>query len=255
MSKLGPDVLTSLLATVTGEPFQPVRLYYTVPSESVATKSLSGLRCIDEDKRGRCWVWLYDDEAASLTFERPRKDLPADVHPIVIGRFRFPQKTCMTLDVRSAERAIEAAKFFAPILGSCVVLARLRVINRWFQVREASDGLDRLDKLLDANVVRTNLTGARDAIAQAISAPGTEMGDEGTLAARLEDVPLVEDLPLIAEDVAQNFGDLRLALRLRAERVHEHWQGNTGVTLADIIRQAAERGVRTHRRNVKRRRS
>ena len=62
----------------------------------------------------------------------------------------------MTLEVRSAERAIEAARFFAPLLGPSVGLERLRVVNRWFDAGEAAVGLDRLDKLLDANVVRTD---------------------------------------------------------------------------------------------------
>ena len=152
--KPSPDAPHTLLTTVTGEAFQPVRLYYAVPNKAVVTKLFARLRCIDEDSRGRCWVWLYRDEAESLAFPRPRSELPADVHPIVIGRFRFPDKTRMTLEVRSADRAVEAAKFFAPLLGPSVVLGRLRVVNRWFAAEEATAGLDRLDKLLDANVVR-----------------------------------------------------------------------------------------------------
>ena len=239
------DARTPLLVTVTGEPFQPVRLYYAVPSRRVATKALETLRCIDKDERAKCWVWLYVDEAASLTFERARKDLPAGVHPIVIGRFRFPDKNFMALEVRSVPRAIEAAKFFAPILGPSIVLTRLRVINRWFKVEEATAGLDRLDKLLDANVVRVNPKDAEDALVQAMAGTRTQ---EEKLAAfwahmetvRRKDVPLVEDFPLIPEEETPEFQDLTLTLRFRTIRAFEHWQGNTGITLADVIQRVVK---------------
>jgi hypothetical protein len=70
-----------LLTTVTGEPFQPVRLYYTTPGKPFVTRILSQLRCMDEDREGGRWVWLYTAEAKPLTFGRPYAELPAEVHP------------------------------------------------------------------------------------------------------------------------------------------------------------------------------
>jgi hypothetical protein len=58
----------ALLTTVTGEPFQPVRLYYTIPSKPFVTRILSRLHCIEEERKGGRWVWLYMAEAESLTF-------------------------------------------------------------------------------------------------------------------------------------------------------------------------------------------
>lgn len=78
----------------------------------------------------------------------------ARAHPIILGCFRFPTKDKAVLEVRSFERAIEAAKFFGPMFGSKVVLRRLRIINRLIRASEADGGLERLDKLLDANVVK-----------------------------------------------------------------------------------------------------
>lgn len=229
-----------LLHTVTGEPFVPVRLYWTLKSKPAVTKVLGALRCIDEDKRAKCFVWLYDDEATSLTFGMPRERLSPEVHPIVIGRLRFPDVKQLVLAVRSVERAIEAAKFFAPRFGSNAVLSRLRIINRWFELREAGVGLERLDGLLDADVTRVEPEDDGAALARAISVARTEGERQQVLAAfvaeaRRRDVPLVEDLPLAPEEETPDFRDLTRTLRLRALRSRERWSGDTKVTLGDVI--------------------
>jgi hypothetical protein len=141
-----------LLTTSTGEPFQPVRLYYTLPAKPLVTRVLLGLRCMQEDRETGRWEWLYQAEAEALTFARPRAELPPEVHPVVIGVLRFPKKGGMILEVRSYERAIAAAKFFAPLFGPRVVLERARIVNRFFEGTELAGGLDQLDRHLDQNV-------------------------------------------------------------------------------------------------------
>ncbi len=42
-----------LLATMTQEPFQPVRLTYSIPSAAFALEKLSALECVAELLRGR----------------------------------------------------------------------------------------------------------------------------------------------------------------------------------------------------------
>jgi hypothetical protein len=145
---IDPD---ALLSTVTGEAFQPVRLYYEIPNGEAVTKAFKKLACMDHDRRAGCWVWLYEREAARLRFGMPRESLPAAAHPIVIGRFHLHEAgTRMFLAVRSNERAFEAAKFFGSLLGSKVSLIRVRLVNRWFKVdfplhaEDATPGLDDL---------------------------------------------------------------------------------------------------------------
>jgi len=43
-----------LLATMTNEPFQPVRLYYAIPDRAFVTKKLRGLKCMVEVPPERC---------------------------------------------------------------------------------------------------------------------------------------------------------------------------------------------------------
>jgi len=50
-----------------------------------------------------------------------------------------------------------------------------------------------------------------------------------------EDVPLVEDFPLVPEEETPEFRELAVTLQLCGVRALEHWQGNTHLTLAAII--------------------
>jgi hypothetical protein len=57
-----------VLATITGELFQPVRLHYQVLEQAGLERALEKLRCLEHDSPRRRRVWLYDHEARSLRF-------------------------------------------------------------------------------------------------------------------------------------------------------------------------------------------
>src|SRR5207253_2563585 len=81
----------ALLATVTGEKFQPVRLHYQVFDSAGLARSMKKLRCLDYVVAQKRWVWLYDHEAKELPFERSWAELTKQFgHPVVIGSF-FPR--------------------------------------------------------------------------------------------------------------------------------------------------------------------
>jgi hypothetical protein len=235
----------ALLCTVTGEPFQPVRLYYAGKDRAALTKIFKGLRCMDHDRRAGCWVWLYEHEAAPVTFGQPRDKIDPRAHPIVIGRFTF-ERAFVVLAVRSVARAVEAARFFGSRFGQATVLARGRLVNRWFEAQEAAAGLDRLDAMLDADVTVIDPADAEARFEKAMAGTRNEAEKLEALAVHREeqrrrDVPLVEDFPLHAEEETPEFRDLKFTLELRAVRAHEHWKGNTQVTLADLIYGLVER--------------
>lgn len=139
----------------------------------------------------------------------------ARAHPIILGCFRFPTKDKAVLEVRSFERAIEAAKFFGPMFGSKVVLRRLRVINRLVGASEADGGLERLDKLLDANVVKIDPAKLEAEIEALLAlAPTQEEKQRDYFAFSRErekkDVPLVEDFPVGSPDSRRASRNARL---------------------------------------------
>jgi hypothetical protein len=101
----------SVLSTVTGELFQPVRLHYQVFNRKALLDSLQKLRCIKHVAEQGRWVWLYEDEARGLPFQNSYDRLPDTLRPIVIGSF-FLRDEGLLLDLRSCERALEAIPFF-----------------------------------------------------------------------------------------------------------------------------------------------
>jgi len=166
---------------------------------------------------------------------------------LIIGRVKFPDPKRMVVEVRSIQRAIEAARFFGPILGERVVLRRTRLINRWFAGSEASAGLDRLDRLLDTNVVQIDPTKTEAELDHLMARFDTKREKRAAWEAyhearRREHVPIVEDFPLAPEEETPEFRDLNMTLMFRAIHAWEHWRGNNELTLADVIHRTIEDG-------------
>jgi hypothetical protein len=239
-----------LLATITGEPFQPVRLYYSIPDRLFVVKKLRAMKCMLEVPPERCWQWLFQSEAAALRFPGGYDAVPKDKRPIVLGRIRFPKNDGMTLQTNSIPRAIEGARFFGTRLGPEVVAMRCRVVNRCFAADEGR--LDELMETLDRDVTVIEPREAEEAMRREFA--GVRMPQDAERAAEefverklksKEDVPLVEDFPLVPEEDTPEFRELATTLQLRGVRALEHWQGNTHLTLAAII-------VRTIKENMRR---
>lgn len=234
----------ALLTTTTGEPFQPVRLYYTVPDRSFVTQRLRTLRCVAEDAK-HSWLWLYEAEAASLEFGPiPHAELPRHGPPVIIGKLRAPETRRMIIELRSFERAISAATFFAPVLGPRIILHRCRLVNRWFHAQEMQSGLEELDRQLDRDVTVIDPVQIERRRDELLAGARTQRERAEALARfdqerRARDIPLVEDFPLAPEEERPDFFHLRMTLQLRLMRAFEHWNGNTHLTLTDIIERYA----------------
>ena len=110
--KLANSDPKQLIKTVTGEIYQPVRLYYKIFDKSAVENRFRALRCMDIDREHDRWVWLYIEEARKISFPYPYKQISNALHPVVIGSFFTKVDEEMYLDVRSIERAIEAILFF-----------------------------------------------------------------------------------------------------------------------------------------------
>src|SRR5690606_9068193 len=239
-----------LLVTMTKEPFQPVRLYYRIPSRPVVVAKFRGLHCMAEDPAERCWQWLFHGETKSIRFAAAGyDDVPKERQPIILGRIRFPKSGGMTLQTNSIERAVQAARFFAPHLGPRVVATRCRVVNRCFAADEGAP--DELMKILDRNVTVIDPRDAEAEMEEDFKGVRSMRDAERAAAKRIEkklksgkDVPLVEDFPLAPEEETQDFQHLATGLQFRFVRAVEHWRGNTHLTLTALIARTFEEGMR-----------
>ncbi|SJM94675.1 hypothetical protein CRENPOLYSF2_420007 [Crenothrix polyspora] len=78
----------AIMATLTGEYAQPVRLCYKLhDKQALHRKIFTNLKCMSYESLNNRWVWLFDHEAKKLVFEKKYQDIPKHLHPIVIGSF------------------------------------------------------------------------------------------------------------------------------------------------------------------------
>ena len=233
-----------LLATMTGEHFQPVRLHYKVLNRTGLLRAFEKLRCLDYDPTRKRWVWLYAHEAKRLRFQKSYAQFPKELHPIVIGAFFLRSEGTLLLDLRSCERALLAIPFFDTHLPRRLVeLEDAEVVNRLFPATGANLKLTP-DALFDAQLG----TGVDpEALVQRLAEKTAHTQDpEEKIKIVLEDLesrakeplPEIERFPVhYAEDGIDGFA---MALRLRQIVAMQHWLGNPGYTLGDAIQSLAK---------------
>ena len=233
-----------LLATTTGEPFQPVRLHYKVLNRPGLLREFEKLRCLDYDSTRKRWVWLYASEAKKLRFKKSYALLPKELHPIVIGSFFLRSKATLLLDLRSCERALLAIPFFNTHLPRRLVeLEDAEVVNRLFPGTKTNLQLSP-EVLFDRQISTSE---DPEVLIRQLTEKTANVGDqEERIRIVLEDLksrskqplPEIERLPIhFAED---GIGGFKLALQLRQMVAMQHWLGNPMYTLDDAIQSVVQ---------------
>jgi hypothetical protein len=69
------------MGTLTGERFQSVRLHYRVFEHRELLRALKKLHCLEYDAPRKRWVWLYEDEAKTLQYQRSYAQFPRELRP------------------------------------------------------------------------------------------------------------------------------------------------------------------------------
>ena len=234
----------TVLSTITGDLYQPVRLHYRVDDPQALVPAFQTLRCLQYDPPRQRWVWLYDHEASHLRFKRSYSDVPAQLRPVVLGSFYRRAESTLLLDVRSHERAIAAVQFFDQHLSRSVAcITEAELLNKLhstqtgnldpgsFFDRQSSTVRDP-DKLV-AELLQLALSTADP---QERVRVVMEKMHEGSR----QPLPEMERIPVrYHEDGIHAFVN---ALQFRQLVAIQHWLGNTAFTLADAIRLASNGG-------------
>ncbi len=125
------SVDTPCITTLTGEPFQPVRIYYKVAQRHAVVDAFLHLHCLTCVPSEERWVWLYTHEASTLPFSR--KPSPSNETPWVLGSFSFVGRRLLVLDISSFHRALAAIPFFDTHIPRKVArLSHMGITNRLF---------------------------------------------------------------------------------------------------------------------------
>ena len=233
----------TLLGTLTGEYFQPVRLHYRVSDRAAVLQRFQQLRCVDHDATRERWVWLYDHEARRLRFKKSYADLPKHLQPVIIGSFFLRAADKLVLDLRSIERATEAILFFDKHLSRSVArVVEAEVVNRLFPIGDAQVTPDSIfdhqaSTYIDpeAAVQRT-----KDLVA-GIAEPHERLrlALEDMQSREKEPLPEIERFPIhYYEEGIEGF---RNVLRMRQMVALQHFLGNSEYSLYDVLQAMVNR--------------
>ena len=227
-----------ILATLTGEYFQPVRLHYEVINHEGLTRAFKKLRCLDFDATQQRWVWLYDHEAKNLQFKQSYAQIPKHLHPMVIGSIFLRRKDKMLLDLRSCERATLAVPFFdRHVPRSVAKVTEAEVVNKLFSATENM-------KLTPDTLFDQQNSTHRDpeaAVQRIIEQTAHAQDPQEKLKIALEEMdssakrplPEIERFPIqYYEDGIQSFVT---ALRIRQVVALQHWLGNSEYAMFDVL--------------------
>jgi hypothetical protein len=225
-----------LQTTLTGEPVQPIRLYYEVRDKEPLIRCLHRLRCMDFDPKEERWVWLYEHEARTLEFRTPYASIPRQNRPVVIGSF-FLKGSKAFLDLRSFDRALRAIPFFHEHVGpDAARITHAAVVNRLFEAREqVPSNLDSF--FFSHEMVERRPEESIEDFKSSIQRRRAE--GEGDLRSVVEErakvaLPEIEKFPVhFYED---GINSLKAVLRMREVVAFEHWKGNVDYTLYDVLK-------------------
>jgi hypothetical protein len=227
-----------LLATVTGESFQPVRLHYRVFDHEGLERIFKKLCCLDYDATQQRWVWLYDHEAKSLRFRQSYAQIPKHLHPLVIGSFFLRSKDKLLLDLRSCERATLAIPFFDKHLPRSVTkVTEAEVVNKLFSATANA-------KLTPHGLFDHQGSTCRDpeaAMQRVIERIAHVQDPDEKLQIALENLeseakqPLPEIERFAVHYYEEGIQGFEIALRFRQIVAMQHWLGNTGYTFFDVF--------------------
>lgn len=232
----------TLLATTTGEPYQPARVYYQVFNQKTVLGVFKKLRCMLFNSDQERWLWLYDAEAKKLRFETSYHKISKERHPVVIGYFIFRGKDEMLLELRSLDRVTKAIAFFDKRINRhAAKVTKVRIVNKMFSVPDDPDDLD-LPSFEDwfdlGNVYIPEPRDLDTAIENIVSEYEEEENRLAALTAYMEEqskkpLPEIEELPAYIYE--QGLLPLQMALMVRQIEAFEHWQGNESFSQYDLL--------------------
>jgi hypothetical protein len=232
----------SPLYTSTGELFQLVRVYYQVFNQATVFGVFKKLRCIEFDRTGNRWVWLFEHESKKLRLGKPYSQLPKETRPVIIGYFTFRGEDQMLLDVRSVERATLAIEFFDKRINRRAArITNLRIVNKLFdptqeKIQEVIKQSP--DRFFDCdNIVRP---------AEVLMAGFEQIKKEEDIEIRRQkafawieqsaQAPLPEVEEIQTHFYEEGIKQLEISLKLRQMQMVEHWNGNKDANILDIIK-------------------
>jgi len=241
VTQIPPENADQVAMTTTGEILQLIRLHYAVEDSDKLRAIFASLRCLEYDASQTRWVWLYTEEARTLSFKNSRA---AD--NVVLGEFVFKGETDVVLNLRSFARATNALVFFDHHIPRTVArVTAMTVSNRLLSTAEAAS-LGSLDQYFDhAEVVVKDPAALLQTLEDLKSSIPDAHERLAVVARYMEDkakqpVPAMERFPLDYDD--EGIRAVEALLVPHTVIAMHHWQGHTDYTRHDLIQDMLRQG-------------
>ena len=237
----------NLITNITGEPYQPARLYYYVANQKTVLGVFNKLKCMKYYENSDRWYWLYDEEAKKIRFQQSYNKVPKEERPIPLGYFQFISDELMILEVRSFQRVIEAVKFFNTRLNwRAAEPIRLAIVNKLFgcSPEETPQPPNSFAEFFDQDdVIVQTPEELEEEIQDIVDQYETEEEQNTAVKAYMEEksrqpLPEIEEIAVSIHD--EGLSILEMALRMKHIEAWEHWQGNKYFTQYDLIQSMIE---------------
>jgi hypothetical protein len=236
-----------MVSVKTGEPYQPVRIYYQLFKPKTVVSAFKKLKCMEYETQTDRWNWLYEGEAKKLHFDRSYSTLGPGDKPLILGYFTFRGEDEMLFDLRSTQRAIAGLDFFDKRINRYAANpTRMRLVNRLFSVEEMPNRA--IHPSLDPFFDRDNVPCLAKEMEQVFTQIDQDYGDdadgkEQAIKAYLDQQmdrphPEIEELHIHPDKVERL--SLPMALQVRQIEAFEHWRGNFTFRATDALKRWAE---------------
>lgn len=237
----------NLITNITGEPYQPARLYYSVSNKKTVLGVFTKLKCLEYYEKSDRWYWFYSEEATKIRFQQSYNKIPKDAKPVPLGYFIFLDDNTLILEVRSFQRVIEAVKFFNTRLNwRAAEPVRLRLVNKLSGCLpdETPKPPNSFAEFFDQDdVVIHSPEALEEEIKTIINQYETEEEKDAAVTAYMEEkskhpLPEIEEIAVSIHE--EGLSILEMALRMKHIEAWEHWQGNEYFTQYDLIQSMLE---------------
>lgn len=238
-SRIFQENTAPCLNTMTGESYQPARIYYQVGQKNAVLGRFKRLHCIDCDREGDRWAWLYTEEAKNIKFTQSYRDIPKQYRPLVLGYFTWNGDKELHLDVRSFKRVIAAVGFFDQKINRRLAkVTKVKLVNKLFPATLTPDEISRHHTVFfeerEAVNPKDEMSKLEEIAAQYES---VEERQEATFAyfekLKKRTLPEIEELEThFYEDGLES---IAMMLRMRNIEATEHWRGNKSFSQFELI--------------------
>ena len=224
---------------MTGEAYQPARIYYHVGQKNAVLGRFKRLRCIDHDLTQNRWIWLYKEEAKDIKFDQSYQDIPKQYRPIVLGYFTFEGDKKLRLDVCSFERVIEAMTFFDRKINRRLAKATtFKIVNKLFSANISTEEMSNHHSIFFEQHQAFNPKLESEKVFEVAAQYETEEERREETFSYLEK-QMKKALPEVEELEAHFYEDgiesVAMSLRMRHIEAMEHWKGNKNFSQFDIM--------------------